>query len=41
LEIDTPALLTTTCRGLVPHLSADHFRITKAIRGLNVPFETL
>ncbi|KAH9974314.1 tRNA-guanine(15) transglycosylase-like protein [Lactifluus volemus] len=37
IEIDTPSLITCTSRGLVPHLSGDHTRVSEAIRWLNVP----
>jgi len=41
IKIDTPGLLTTASRGLIPHLSRDHVNATVAIRWVNVPFETL
>jgi hypothetical protein len=41
VEIDTPGLLTTTSRGVIPHLSRDHHRFTEAIRWVLIPFETL
>lgn len=41
LAIPTPNLITTTSRGLVPHLSRDHYKTTNAILWINVPFETL
>ena len=41
LQISTPNLLTTTSRGVVPHISRDHYKITDAILWVNVPFETL
>ncbi|KAF7979256.1 hypothetical protein HWV62_42928 [Athelia sp. TMB] len=40
LTIDTPGLLTTTSRGVVPHLSRDHHRAADAVRWVNIPFET-
>ncbi|KII91545.1 hypothetical protein PLICRDRAFT_156720 [Plicaturopsis crispa FD-325 SS-3] len=40
IEILTPGLLTSTSRGVVPHLSQDHVRITRSIQWLSVPFET-
>ncbi|KZP23473.1 hypothetical protein FIBSPDRAFT_1042913 [Athelia psychrophila] len=40
LTIETPGLLTTTSRGIVPHLSRDHHRRTAAIRWVGLPFET-
>ncbi|KAK2464954.1 hypothetical protein APHAL10511_003030 [Amanita phalloides] len=36
----TPNFLTSTSRGVVPHLSRDHHNRTEAIRWVNVPFET-
>ena len=41
LQILTPNLLTTTSRGVVPHISRDHYKLTDAILWVNVPFETL
>ena len=41
LQIPTPNLLTTTSRGVVPHISRDHYKLTDAILWVNVPFETL
>lgn len=41
LQILTPNIITTTSRGVVPHLSRDHCKITNAILWINVPFETL
>ncbi|OBZ66505.1 Pre-mRNA-splicing factor CLF1 [Grifola frondosa] len=40
LDVDTPALITATSRGIVPHLSRDHVRATDAIRCINIPFES-
>ncbi|KAF8995186.1 tRNA-guanine(15) transglycosylase-like protein [Cyathus striatus] len=40
ITISTPGLLTTTSRGLIPHLSKDNIRLTEAIRWVGVPFET-
>ncbi|PIL23746.1 hypothetical protein GSI_13496 [Ganoderma sinense ZZ0214-1] len=40
LHTDTPALLTATSRGLVPHLSRDNVHLTQAIRHLQLPFES-
>ncbi|KAF8162653.1 tRNA-guanine(15) transglycosylase-like protein, partial [Crassisporium funariophilum] len=40
IHIQTPNLLTATSRGVVPHLSRDHHKLTNAIRWVNVPFET-
>jgi hypothetical protein len=41
LQIPTPNLITTTSRGVVPHISRDHYKLTDAILWINVPFETL
>lgn len=41
INIDTPGLLTTTSRGVVPHLSRDHVDQSNAIRWVHIPFETL
>lgn len=41
LAVKTPGLIAATSRGVVPHLSRDHVRITKAIRWVHVPFESL
>ncbi|PPQ87622.1 hypothetical protein CVT25_005807 [Psilocybe cyanescens] len=40
IQIQTPGMLTTTSRGVVPHLSRDHHRGSAAIRWVNIPFET-
>lgn len=40
-EILTPGLLTTTSRGVIPHLSRDHAGGSNAVRWVNIPFETL
>ncbi|KAF8057003.1 tRNA-guanine(15) transglycosylase-like protein [Lyophyllum atratum] len=40
IKLETPALLTSTSRGVVPHLSRDHARLTNAIGWVHVPFET-
>lgn len=37
----TPALITTTSRGIVPHLSRDHVKSTPSIGWTQVHFETL
>ncbi|KAI0078488.1 tRNA-guanine transglycosylase [Panus rudis PR-1116 ss-1] len=39
-EIQTPGFLTTSSRGIVPHLSRDHVHGTQAIRWANIPFES-
>ncbi|KAI0252832.1 tRNA-guanine(15) transglycosylase-like protein [Lactifluus subvellereus] len=36
IEIHTPGLITATSRGLVPHLSSDHTRVSEAIRWLHL-----
>ena len=41
IKLDTPGLLTTASRGLIPHLSRDHVDATAAVRWVNIPFETL
>ncbi|TBU28919.1 hypothetical protein BD311DRAFT_306481 [Dichomitus squalens] len=41
LQTDTPALLTATSRGVVPHLSRDNVHLTKAIHHIQLPFESL
>ncbi|KAG6856085.1 hypothetical protein H0H87_007525 [Tephrocybe sp. NHM501043] len=40
ITLQTPALLTGTSRGVVPHLSRDHTRANAAIGLLHVPFES-
>ncbi|KAI1790759.1 tRNA-guanine(15) transglycosylase-like protein [Ganoderma leucocontextum] len=40
IHTDTPALLTATSRGIVPHLSRDNVHLTQAIRHLQLPFES-
>ena len=39
--LETPALVTATSRGIVPHLSQDHVLITRAIRWVQLHFESL
>lgn len=41
IKIDTPGILTTASRGLIPHLSRDHVNSTAAVRWVNIPLETL
>lgn len=41
LEIQTPGLITSTSRGIVPHLARDTTRATKAIAWVHIPFESL
>ncbi|GJE86974.1 Queuine tRNA-ribosyltransferase subunit [Phanerochaete sordida] len=40
LQIKTPGLITTTSRGVVPHLSRDHTSLTEAVRWVQLPFES-
>lgn len=40
-QTETPALLTATSRGIVPHLSRDHLYISQAIQHVQLPFESL
>jgi hypothetical protein len=40
IQIQTPGFLTSTSRGVIPHLSRDHYAST-GIRWVNVPFESL
>ena len=40
-DILTPGLVTATSRGVVPHLSRDHLNLTKAVRWIQLPFESL
>ncbi|EIM87554.1 uncharacterized protein STEHIDRAFT_56363 [Stereum hirsutum FP-91666 SS1] len=40
LEIKTPGLITSTSRGIVPHLARDTTRATKAIAWVHIPFES-
>ncbi|KAL1947553.1 hypothetical protein VTO73DRAFT_13277 [Trametes versicolor] len=39
-QTETPALLTATSRGIVPHLSRDHLYISQAIQHVQLPFES-
>ena len=41
IELPTPGLITSTSRGVVPHLSGDHTALSDAIRWVHVPFESL
>jgi len=41
VQLNTPTFITTTSRGVVPHLSRDNARGTNAVRWINVPFESL
>ena len=41
IEVPTPGLITSTSRGVVPHLSGDHTALSEAIRWVHVPFESL
>jgi queuine tRNA-ribosyltransferase len=40
IQIQTPNFLTTTSRGVIPHLSRDHYG-SSGISWVNVPFESL
>ncbi|KAF9465051.1 hypothetical protein BDZ94DRAFT_1255195 [Collybia nuda] len=40
LTIETPGMLASSSRGVIPHLSRDHHNLTKAIRWVHIPFET-
>ncbi|KAI6010129.1 hypothetical protein EDC04DRAFT_2581170 [Pisolithus marmoratus] len=40
VTFDTPNILVGTSRGVVPHLSRDHCNSARAIRWINVPFES-
>lgn len=40
IRIQTPHFLTTTSRGVIPHLSRDHYG-SSGIHWVNVPFESL
>jgi hypothetical protein len=40
-DILTPGLITTTSRGVIPHLFRDHARQTEAVRWIQLPFESL
>ncbi|KAI0371770.1 hypothetical protein BV20DRAFT_1120421 [Pilatotrama ljubarskyi] len=39
-QSQTPALLTATSRGIVPHLSRDHLHLTRTIRHIQLRFES-
>jgi len=41
IEVPTPGLITSTSRGVVPHLSGDHTALSEAISWVHVPFESL
>ncbi|KAI9513488.1 tRNA-guanine(15) transglycosylase-like protein [Russula earlei] len=40
IDLQTPGLITSTSRGVVPHLSSDHVRVSDAVRWIHVPFES-
>ncbi|KAF9069753.1 tRNA-guanine(15) transglycosylase-like protein [Rhodocollybia butyracea] len=40
IAIDTPGVLTCTSRGVVPHLSRDNVKRTRAIKWVHIPFES-
>ncbi|KAI0637254.1 tRNA-guanine(15) transglycosylase-like protein [Trametes polyzona] len=39
-QTDTPALLTATSRGIVPHFSRDHLHLAQDIQYVQLPFES-
>ena len=41
VQVETPGFITSTSRGIVPHLTKDHVDRSDAIRLVNMPFETL
>lgn len=42
ISIDTPALISSTSRGVVPHLTRDHYTAAgDALSWVHVPFESL
>jgi hypothetical protein len=41
VTVETPAMITSTSRGVVPHLSRDHQASAEAICWMNVPIESL
>jgi len=41
IEIETPAALTWTSRGIVPHLTRDHVAQSDSAGWVHVPFESL
>ncbi|KAH7924918.1 hypothetical protein BV22DRAFT_1065892 [Leucogyrophana mollusca] len=40
IDLDTPNFLSTTSRGVVPHLSRDHCNSMSALRWVHIPFES-
>ncbi|KAF9528263.1 Queuine tRNA-ribosyltransferase-domain-containing protein [Crepidotus variabilis] len=40
IRLETPTFLTSTSRGVVPHLSRDNVKRCESIRWVNVPFES-
>ncbi|KAH9968074.1 tRNA-guanine(15) transglycosylase-like protein [Russula dissimulans] len=40
IEVQTPGLITSSSRGVVPHLSSDHIRVSDPIRCIHIPFES-
>lgn len=41
ISIETPGVLASTSRGVVPHLSRDHVLDTRAIRGVHITYDSL
>jgi hypothetical protein len=41
VQVQTPALITSTSRGLVPHFTRDHHSSSDAVRWIGLPFESL
>ncbi|KAF8892620.1 tRNA-guanine(15) transglycosylase-like protein [Infundibulicybe gibba] len=39
-KIATPGLLASTSRGVIPHLSRDHYAATSSVQWVHVPFES-
>ncbi|KAK0500025.1 tRNA-guanine(15) transglycosylase-like protein [Armillaria luteobubalina] len=40
IDIDTPGILVTTSRGVIPHLARDQHKQCSSVRWVHVPFET-
>ena len=40
IKVETPGITVCTSRGVVPHLSRDHVRISQAIKLIDLPFES-
>lgn len=41
LEIESPGLIASTSRGVVPHLTRDHVEKSGSIKLVHIPFESL